>query len=98
MRGSRRIWGLFIVIMLIAAMAVGLNRYADQEAEKYTSSSSLPPEQVSPPEVTEISQECADAQKEYDAAWDASVENPQDIEAEEKLEQELTRLLASCES
>ena len=75
---------------------MGLNRYADEQAEEIVASA---PDEDAEGEIDEEqSRECAAAQAAYDEVWDASVENPQDQEAEEALEEELTKLIAACES
>ncbi len=105
MQSSGRMRGLLLLMLVIAGLAVALNSYVDREASQIVDAAPSAqavdaedePQVVEEPVVSEVDQrECAAAQAEYDEAWDRSVEDPQDEEAEGKLEEELTKLLNAC--
>lgn len=104
MRGPGRVMGILLLTLLLAGMAVALNQYADNQAEEILANA--PERETEPAEFQEadeldeeeVDPECAKAQSEYDEKWDQSVEEPDNLEAEEALEVELTELIAACES
>ncbi|WFL77835.1 hypothetical protein P7228_01835 [Altererythrobacter arenosus] len=104
MRGPGRLLGILLIALIIAAVAVALNKYADDQAEEIASvaleqraEQEDDADEVEPT-TDEPSEDCVSAQAEYDEKWDRSVEEPDNVEAEEALEEELTELLAACET
>ena len=98
-RSSR--WIAFLLIaLLVAGLAVGLNSYADKQAEQIVANAPAQAAAQATPAADEISEEqkrCDEAQAAYDEIWDKSIEDPQDLEAEEQLEISLAALLEACE-
>lgn len=102
MRSPGRVTAFLLLTLLVAALAVGLNSYADKQADEIVASAPAQEAAVqAEEEAAEVddqkARECGEQQAEYDEAWDKSVEDPDDIEAEEQLEVELTELIAACE-
>lgn len=90
---SRRNFAFLLLAILAVGAAVLVNLYADDEAQKIIA--------TAPAEVKDVPGEidhaaCERAQIEYSTLWDASLENPDDLSYEEKLEIALSEVNMAC--
>lgn len=100
MRGGHlRIAAFLFVTLLIAGLAVWINLYASDEADRIVAQApDTQPVAEEPPEEEIDAEACAQAQQEYQTYWDESIENPDDESYEEKLEVALTDVVENCGS
>lgn len=90
--GSGRTLGFLLLVLLAAGIAVALNLYADDEAQKIVAGA---PE-ASPEDDAVDAERCERAQIEFETLWDASIENPEDPTYEERLEIALSEVNSAC--
>ena len=91
--GSSRTLGFLLLVLLAAGIAVAVNLYADDEAQKIVAGA--PQNEVRETDAIDEAS-CERAQVEFETIWDASIENPEDPSYEEQLEIALSEVNAAC--
>ena len=91
-----RRWLPFMLFGLaLVGMGVVLSNYASDQAGKIAGGTA--PDASSAPDPAQVAA-CERAQAHYDELWDASLENPDDMEKEEELGIALAELYEACET
>ena len=90
---SRRNLVFLVLVALAVGIAVAVTLFADSEAQKIVATApEEPAEEVEPIDMAR----CEEAQVEFETLWDQSIENPEDLSYEEKLEIALSEVNAAC--